>query len=84
MLKRHLLYGFIVLALVVAGCSSDEGASDARAASSTTAGGFTVQDGDLVEVHYDGTLDDGSTFDSSRERGTPYTFTVGTGEVANS
>jgi len=40
-----------------------------------------VQDGDLVEVHYDGTLDDDSTFDSSRDKGAPFTFTVGTGEV---
>ncbi len=81
MLKRHLMFSMIALALVVAGCSSDEGAADAGTALSTTAGGFMVQDGDLVEVHYDGTLDDGSTFDSSRERGTPYTFTVGAGEV---
>jgi len=40
-----------------------------------------VHDGDLVEVHYIGTLDDGSTFDSSRERGTPLSFTVGTDQV---
>lgn len=44
-------------------------------------GNLTAQDGDLVEVHYVGTLDDGSQFDSSRERGTPFSFTVGTDEV---
>ena len=44
-------------------------------------GGFVAQDGDLVEVHYVGTLDDGSQFQSSRERGQPLSFTVGSGEV---
>lgn len=36
--------------------------------------------GDKVHVHYRGTLDDGSEFDSS-EGGEPISFTIGEGEV---
>jgi FKBP-type peptidyl-prolyl cis-trans isomerase 2 len=81
MLKRHLLVVIAIVALGLAACSSgDDSAADDTTTTSTD-GGFMVQDGDLVEVHYSGTLDDGSTFDSSRERGTPLSFTVGTGQV---
>lgn len=36
--------------------------------------------GDKVKVHYDGTLEDGTTFDSSRDS-EPIEFTIGEGQV---
>jgi peptidylprolyl isomerase len=39
--------------------------------------GETPKSGQTVSVHYTGTLEDGTKFDSSVDRGKPYTFRLG-------
>jgi FKBP-type peptidyl-prolyl cis-trans isomerase len=58
----------------------------------TTSSGLVIEDleigtgaeakaGDTVSVHYTGTLTTGEKFDSSLDRGTPFSFTLGSGGV---
>lgn len=44
-------------------------------------GGDEAAVGDKVYVHYAGWLSDGTKFDSSYDRGQPFSFTVGQGQV---
>ena len=42
-----------------------------------------VENGNTVSVHYRGTLNDGTEFDSSHSRGEPLSFQVGSGQMIN-
>jgi FKBP-type peptidyl-prolyl cis-trans isomerase 2 len=52
------------------------GVSEALAAGDTP-----VKKGDVVRLHYTGTLEDGSVFDTSKTRNEPLKFTAGSGQV---
>jgi peptidylprolyl isomerase len=43
--------------------------------------GAAPEAGQRVSVHYTGWLQDGTKFDSSKDRGQPFTFTIGRGQV---
>ncbi|MCC5899981.1 MAG: FKBP-type peptidyl-prolyl cis-trans isomerase [Phormidium sp. BM_Day4_Bin.17] len=46
-----------------------------------TGDGAQPQTGQTVMVHYTGMLEDGTVFDSSRERNRPFSFRIGVGQV---
>ena len=43
--------------------------------------GQEIKEGDIASMHYTGWLQDGTKFDSSLDRGQPFEFTLGSGNV---
>ena len=62
-----LLGVFLLGAILISGCNADQDAAQAK-------------NGDIVEVHYTGTLENGTVFDTSEGRD-PLKFTLGAGQM---
>ena len=87
-----ILVGAAVLAVLVAACAQSQAPSGGGGNEVTTASGLKYQDtkvgtgaeakaGQTVVVHYTGWLTDGTKFDSSKDRGRPFDFRLGGGQV---
>jgi FKBP-type peptidyl-prolyl cis-trans isomerase len=86
-LQKHLSWLIAVAAcvsIIAAGLShaqSPAGPSGLKVDVLSEGNGPLPQPGQKVVVHYTGTLTDGKKFDSSRDRGEPFSFTLGAGQV---
>jgi len=74
------------IALAVSACggsatSATKTASGLQYTDEVVGAGDTPQPGDYVVVHYTGALQDGTKFDSSLDRGEPFVFQIGVGQV---
>lgn len=90
----RLLGGYHAGAIVITGLLCIQTASgQALSAAITTPEGLRIEDlghvectrrsqnGDMIHVHYAGTLEDGTVFDSSYKRNSPFAFRLGGGRV---
>lgn len=57
------------------------GAAELQIEDIVVGSGEEVKNGDLATVHYSGVLMDGTKFDSSYDRGEPFQFVLGLGQV---
>src|ERR1041384_4762762 len=88
--KRIILSLLIILSITafLGGCSKQmETGKEITTASGLKYTDIKIGDGEspkpgqTITVHYTGTLTDGKKFDSSRDRGQPFEFVIGRGQV---
>ena len=93
---RNALAAALILALSLTGCqkeaSNSDGTQAEKGSTDVANSNLKIEDlqvgtgdspkpGDVVSVHYTGWLTDGTKFDSSVDRGEPFEFVIGQGQV---
>ena len=80
---KRLVLSLALISLAACGGSntSPTGATSLEIVDLTVGTGATAVNGDTVTVNYVGTLTNGTKFDSSIDRGQPFTFVLGAGKV---
>ena len=82
MRRARCLLALVTLGLVACGGDDSPAAPAELVILDLVVGsGATAVVGDDATVHYIGTLEDGTRFDSSYDRGEPFTFRIGAGQV---
>lgn len=78
---KNILMALCLVLLVPDGFASHGGESSVVIEEIAQGSGPEASRYSVVDVHYTGRLEDGTIFDSSRDRGAPFQFTLGAGQV---
>lgn len=80
-MKKLLTFITLILTIMLTSCSKTSSSGELLMEDINLGTGEEAQIGDTVEVHYTGTLEDGTKFDSSKDRNQTFSFTIGKGQV---
>ena len=82
-MRRALFLAGLLATVILPACGSDNptGPTSLGIEDIVVGTGASAAAGDTITVNYVGTLTNGQKFDSSYDRGTPFTFRLGAGAV---